>query len=420
VGNPAFHELLVGRRLAERYRVDGVLGRGGMSVVYLAFDQVLEREVALKVIDLPAVEGEGRSDLRARFRREAAAAARIGTHPHVVQVHDFGTDAELDLDFIVMERLRGQDLKSAMQRGVDSERARRIVLEAARGVAAGHRAGLVHRDVKTGNVFLVGEGELEGVRVLDFGIAKALDPSPSDDLTRTAVTPHSPAYASPEQLRGLPVGPPSDVYQLGLMAYELFAGERAFDDLDRERMRAGEAVELRERGRWGSLEPHLRRELERALAFDAANRHADAAELAEALASAEARRGGRSGEGEETELHQVGDVTLLDPGVREVPAAEPRAADSAEPVPGGEGPEPAVLAGQPGSAPERGRSRPRFGRYLVAAAAVALLLVVALTQLGREESPPGSPVVEDDPVAEAMRAFRPLLVEASLELDPGD
>jgi serine/threonine protein kinase len=418
VGNPAFHELLVGRRLADRYRVDGVLGRGGMSVVYLAFDEVLEREVALKVIDLPASEGGTRSELRARFRREAAAAARIGTHPHVVQVHDFGTDAELDLDFIVMERLRGQDLKAAMQGGgVEPDRALRILLEAARGVAAGHRAGLVHRDVKTGNIFLVGEGELEGVRVLDFGIAKALDPAPADDLTRTAVTPHSPAYASPEQLRGLSVGPPSDVYQLGLMAYELLTGERAFDDLTREKLRAGDAVEIPSRGRWPDLEPRVRREVERALAIAPEDRHADAAEFAADLAAAMEQRAPAAAT-DETVLHDPGEVTLLDPGVRDVaPTGMALGGAEAVPAPGRTAtPEGVETGGAPASGPVR--SRPPRAPYLMAAAAVLVLLILALTQVGREAAREESP--EEETIAEAMRAFRPLLVEASLELDPGD
>jgi len=415
MGNPAFHELLVGRRLAGRYRVDGVLGRGGMSVVYLAYDEVLEREVALKVIDLPAEEGVGRKELRARFRREAAAAARIGTHPHVVQVHDFGTDEELDLDFIVMERLRGQDLKAAMRGGaLDRDRALRIVVEASRGVAAGHRAGLVHRDVKTGNVFLVGEGELEGVRVLDFGIAKALDPSPADDLTRTDMTPHSPAYASPEQLRGFGVGPPSDVYQLGLMAYELFSGERAFDDLDREKLRAGEAVELPARGRWASVPPGLRAEVERALSVDPADRHADAAEFAEALAT-----GGRAAlsaevPGEETVLFDTRDGTLLHP---QPPVAAGRGENAAGAEAGTPVGDAAEVGGSREVAPAGARMRSPLTRLLLAATAV-VLVVVALTQL-RSEAPP-EPLAEDGPVAEAMRTFRPLLVEASLELAGDD
>ncbi|MFL5540676.1 MAG: serine/threonine-protein kinase, partial [Longimicrobiaceae bacterium] len=219
-----FERLLVGRKLAGRYELEEAIGAGGMSVVYRGTDRVLGRPVAVKVVALPADSDEVRENLRERFRREAGSAARIAHHPNVVQVYDYGTDADLDLDFIVMELLRGRDLKEALRQGpVPRGEALRILGEAARGLAAGHREGIVHRDVKPANVFLVGEdGRVDYVRILDFGIAKPMEPGDDESLTLTGTgqLPHSPAYASPEQLDpDAPVTPASDVYQLGLIGY---------------------------------------------------------------------------------------------------------------------------------------------------------------------------------------------------------
>jgi hypothetical protein len=281
----ALDRLLVGRTLVDRYRIDEMIGAGGMSVVYRGTDLVLARPVAVKVVSIDAGSPDARDRLRARFRREAGAAARIPPHPNVVQIHDFRTDEELGLDFIVMEMLEGRDLKQALAASPPSRaEALRILRETARGLAAGHRAGIVHRDVKPANVFLLGSDELEGVRVLDFGIAKPLDPDEEDELTRTGQVPHSPAYASPEQMvaHGV-VTAASDVYSLGLIAYELLSGRRPWDDAQRARIRAGEQLALPDRGRWPAVPEALRAIVERALRTRPEERFADAAEMAEAL-----------------------------------------------------------------------------------------------------------------------------------------
>src|SRR5688572_2838598 len=147
--------LLTGRTLAGRYRIDAVIGRGGMGAVYRATDERLGREVAVKVIGAATTDPGEHSRLRARFHREARAAAAI-RHPNVVQVHDYGTEPEVDLDFLVMELLRGEDLAMRLTRmGPPAMHvAVPLLRQAARGLAAGHRVGLVHRDVKPGNIFL--------------------------------------------------------------------------------------------------------------------------------------------------------------------------------------------------------------------------------------------------------------------------
>ena len=287
-----FERLLVGRKLAGRYELEEAIGAGGMSVVYRGTDRVLGRPVAVKVVALPADSDEARENLRERFRREAGSAARIAHHPNVVQVYDYGTDADLDLDFIVMELLRGRDLKEALRQGrIPRAEALRILGEAARGLAAGHREGIVHRDVKPANVFLVGEdGRVDYVRILDFGIAKPVEQGDDEALTLTGIgqLPHSPAYASPEQLDpDAPVTPASDVYQLGLIGYELLAGQRAYTDAERQRIRAGEEVAPLDSAAWREVDPPQRAVIARALRRDPAERYPDAGAFADALAAAD-------------------------------------------------------------------------------------------------------------------------------------
>lgn len=281
-GSPSTSELLGGR-----YELLEPIAQGGMSTVYRAFDRALRRPVAVKVIRHDPATGVDREHLRERFRREAANAARIPPHPNVVQIYDYGSDPNGDRDFIVMELLRGQDLKAALrERRFSTAEAVRVILEAAHGLAAGHRVGIIHRDVKPANLLLSG-GEQEGaVRILDFGIAKALEGDPDDDLTRVGQLPHTPAYAPPEQWAGRPLSPASDVYQLGLVSYELFTGERPFDANQRERLAGGEALPVPIRGSWRQVPVPLRTVVERALLIDPAARYPDAAAFAAALGTA--------------------------------------------------------------------------------------------------------------------------------------
>lgn len=381
-----FERALVGRTLAGRYELGDVIGAGGMSVVYEGTDRVLGRPVAVKVVALPADSDEMRANLRERFRREAGSAARIAHHPNVVQVYDYGTDPELDLDFIVMERLRGRDLKQALaQGGIPGGEAVRILREAARGLSAGHREGIVHRDVKPANVFLVGEeGRLEYVRVLDFGIAKPLEPDADDALTLTTAgqLPHSPAYASPEALSPeLPVTPASDVYQLGLIGYELLTGERAYSEGERKRIHAGEAVPLAQTPRWRAVAPPLREVIDRALRLDPAQRYPDAAAFADALADAE-------------------DATLLHPGVEDdertviAPAAAPATADAGAPpvIP----PLPAEpVSTEPVSLPSPLRPGRRWTPAAYGIPIVLLLLIAAVWAARRQRAQPVAATAAD-------------------------
>jgi tRNA A-37 threonylcarbamoyl transferase component Bud32 len=284
--------LLKGRELAGRYRIEDVIGRGGMGAVYRATDTRLGRPVAVKVITASSGnDPEVRERLRARFKHEAASAARLPKHPNAVTVHDYGTDEELGLDFIVMELLEGEDLATRLQRSGPPAMAEavRILQEAARGVHVGHRAGLIHRDVKPGNVFLVRHGEDDEVRVLDFGIAKAMteEDTASAGLTHDGRAPLSPAYASPEQLLGeARLTPASDVFSLGALGFQLLTGTRPFTEGDRNRMAAGMQVPVPSlRARNPQVPEEVEQIVRRSMAPDPAQRFENAGALADALAS---------------------------------------------------------------------------------------------------------------------------------------
>jgi eukaryotic-like serine/threonine-protein kinase len=418
-----FERLLVGRTLAGRYEVQEVIGAGGMSVVFRALDRTLGRRVAVKVVSLPSELDEA-GNLRERFRREAASAARIPPHPNVVQVYDYGTDPELDLDFLVMELLPGRDLKQALlDGGLDFATAMRVLREAARGLAAGHRAGLVHRDVKPANVFLVGEERLESVRLLDFGIAKPMEPDEGDSLTTLGQLPHSPAYASPEQLDPeRAVTPSSDVYQLGLIAYELLAGRRPFGEAERVKIGAGERVPLPGTPRWQGVPGPVCRVIEQALQPRPEDRFPDAAAFAEALAHAE----------DHTQLQQPPVAAIADDGERTVamPAAAappPPPHPAPEPVPIVAGPPPDVAGVPAGAEPApRPAHRRSPALWIVPLLLLGVLAIWALTRGGGEPEQtaagdPPPPAAPDTGELAAMEGeFVRLQGQASAEMSVPD
>lgn len=278
----------MGRTLCDRYRVDSVIGTGGMGAVCLAYDGKLDRRVAVKVMTAVCPEPGELERMRQRFYREARAAARL-RHPNVVTVHDFGTDPDLEIDFLVMELLEGEDLLAHMRRAAGPLPPREvleILREAAMGLAAGHRVHLIHRDVKPGNVFLVAEPGGWEVKLLDFGIAQvgAADGDTPTRLT-VAVSPHTPRYASPEQLRGDPrLTPASDVYSLALTGLEMLGGAYPAgvntDPHDREAARTIKRVVDTHPG----VSLRLAAVLRHALRLDPAARFPDAGALLDALA----------------------------------------------------------------------------------------------------------------------------------------
>ena len=203
--------------IADRYHLDKRLGAGGMSTVFLAKDTVLERPVAIKLLAEHLAEDE---DFVARFRREALAAAKL-QHPNVVQVFDSGEDVASHRHFIVMEYVDGPSCADVLrdEKQLEVGDAVRIVRDACHGLDYAHRAGVVHRDVKPGNLLVA--RETGTTKLADFGIAKAAEQT---RITQVGAVLGTAAYLSPEQARGQEAGPPSDIYSLGVCAYQFLAG----------------------------------------------------------------------------------------------------------------------------------------------------------------------------------------------------
>jgi serine/threonine-protein kinase len=206
------------RMLGDRYEIEEKLGRGGMATVYRGRDRVLGRPVAVKVLAQKYADDE---KFVTRFRREAQASARLN-HENIVSVFDTGdTDGQ---HYIVMELVEGETLADLLKREgkLSPERAARIASLVARALHAAHGEGIVHRDVKPGNVMLTPAGE---VKVMDFGIARA---ATDETLTQTGMVLGTASYLSPEQSRGDSVDHRSDLYALGCVIYEMLTGEPPF------------------------------------------------------------------------------------------------------------------------------------------------------------------------------------------------
>jgi serine/threonine protein kinase len=262
---------------ADRYRLERRLGVGGMATVQLAFDTRLERNVAVKLLAEHLADD---SSFVSRFRREALAAARL-VHPNVVQVFDFGLDDATHRNFIVMEYVDGHSCAELLRdRGtLPQDEAVEILAQSCRGLDYAHRHGVVHRDVKPGNLLRSRDGM---VKLADFGIAKAAEQS---DITKVGSVLGTAAYLAPEQARGEPAGPASDMYALGVVAYQLLAGRLPYDaasltDLARLQ-ESGPPPRLDEIA--PGVSPALAAAVARALHRDPDQRYVDAGEMETAL-----------------------------------------------------------------------------------------------------------------------------------------
>ncbi|MGM0618284.1 MAG: protein kinase domain-containing protein, partial [Actinomycetota bacterium] len=207
-----------GRRvLAGRYELRQVIGRGGMAEVHMAYDQTLGREVAVKLLLERFREDE---TFTRRFQDEARHVARLN-HPNLVAVYDTGADQ--GQPYIVMELVEGRSLQQAIAAGgLTEDRALEVVADVCSALNYAHERGLIHRDIKPGNILMADDGS---VKVTDFGIARAID---NETVTRTAAVLGTAAYLSPEQAQGLEVDPRSDLYSLGVVLYESLTGQQPF------------------------------------------------------------------------------------------------------------------------------------------------------------------------------------------------
>jgi len=207
--------------IAGRYRLEGRLGFGGMSTVHLAFDMRLERRVAVKLLAEHLADDP---TFVSRFQREAQAAARL-VHPNIVQIFDSGLDEHSGRHFIVMEYIEGHSCAEILRDDgwVQVDEAVAIIEQACEGLHYAHRHGVVHRDVKPGNLLRSREGE---VKLADFGIAKATEQS---SITQVGSVLGTAAYLAPEQARGEEAGPRADLYALGVVTYQLISGRLPYE-----------------------------------------------------------------------------------------------------------------------------------------------------------------------------------------------
>lgn len=366
--------LTKGSVVAGRYEIQQVLGRGGMGLVFKAWDRALEETVALKVLRGPAAASP---DAATRFRHEIKLARKV-RHRNVCGIHEYGQEGPLQ--YIAMEFVEGVDLRKVLQeRGVlPADEAFDVAIQLTRGIQAIHMEGIVHRDLKTANIMRDRSGV---VRLMDFGIAKRFEGESVTQVTGIGTAVGTPEYMSPEQVRGEPLDARSDLYALGIVIYELFTGRRPFEGdtplamlmkhLQAPPPLEGPGAERLPR----PLIPVLRR----VLAKDREERFASAAELQQALRAARAEvfpgRFAASGavpQAEEATLPRVGagGTTARSPITRPFPASTfpPVANVAAEtnviPAPAGAHVEPA---------PARAGRRALFAGGLVVVAVAALV-----------------------------------------------
>jgi len=427
---------LIGSTVAGRYRVIKLLGEGGMGAVYLAEHVAIEKKVALKVLH---AEYASKGDIVTRFQQEAISASRI-KHPNVLEVFDFG-QLESGAFYLAMEFLEGNDLADEIQRHHVLEPARglRFAQQICRALAAAHAKGVVHRDMKPENVFLLRttDGE-EVVKIVDFGIAQlrtneeAAASSKQRRLTRTGMIFGTPEYMSPEQAGGKHADQRADIYAVGIILYEMFTGAVPFTG---DTFLGVLAKHLNDTAPPMSavypelgISPELQRVIQRALAKRPEERFQSMSELSQALGTTPEGRGVVSGraamQSSPTEFHDYSSVptgAFTEPQFPN-PSAESHAPTMAHA--GGSSSQPPALAAasqavleagtagsgfvEPQTATPRdgthpatsssitpGRSRTGVVAVLTFAAALAGAAVFVMKRGGSVEPPPTRPVAAE-------------------------
>ncbi len=372
--------------IAGRYRLEGRLGFGGMSTVHLAMDLRLERQVAVKLLaehlaDDPAFVS--------RFQREAQAAARL-IHPNIVQVFDSGRDQGSDQYFIVMEYIEGSSCAEILRDDgwVEVPEGLSIIEQACEGLDYAHRHGVVHRDVKPGNLLRSREGE---VKLADFGIAKATEQS---SITQVGSVLGTAAYLAPEQARGEEAGPSADLYALGVVTYQLISGRLPYE--------ASSLTELALKQQQeepptldtlvAAVGPELADAVAIALALDPRDRYRTANEMRRGLHDGARgitpQRPGGAAPATQATTVLAGSRSTRKTGARaQAPATAPTAALAPRrPRQGPPRSRPAAASAPPRSRPARSTGRARLVGVLLALLALALVVVaiVVLTQPASE------------------------------------
>jgi serine/threonine-protein kinase len=392
--------------VADRYSLDRRLGAGGMSTVFLALDTVLERHVAVKLLAEHLAEDEA---FVARFRREALAAARL-QHPNVVQVFDSGQDPSSGRHYIVMEYVDGPSCADLLREDprLDIADAVAIVRDACHGLDYAHRSGVVHRDVKPGNLLIAEETGV--TKLADFGIAKAAEQT---RITQVGSVLGTAAYLSPEQAHGDEAGPESDIYSLGVCAYQFIAGRLPHEyssltelALKQQRDTVAPIAEFRP-----EVPPELDRAIRLCLERAPEDRYKTALDLAQALEAGleghetEVTRrlagalGGRIADPDATQ--PLSDLTAATQALRTGPLPARRQSQAPTPTP----------APPPRRRDDRRETkRGRTGRVLAALAVLAAIAVVAVALLADSGGGGVSPI-ERDTVDQQIQDLRQFIEE---------
>ena len=205
-----------------RYQIKAIIGKGGMAVVYRAFDTRLKRDVAIKFIRMDQFGPSQWPQIRKRFEREALVMAKLD-HPHIIKVFDYGEYE--GTPFLVMQLVEGGSLKQRIGKPIPWQQAALMMQPIVKALGYAHTRGIIHRDVKPGNILFNEDGEPV---LADFGIAKIVESASSDSLTSSGVGMGTPEYMSPEQAMGEKVDHRADIYSLGIILYELVTGTRPF------------------------------------------------------------------------------------------------------------------------------------------------------------------------------------------------
>jgi eukaryotic-like serine/threonine-protein kinase len=396
--------MTVPTEVAGRYRIERRLGAGGMSTVFKATDTVLERPVAVKLLAEHLADDEA---FVARFRREALAAARL-QHPNIVQVFDSGRDPQSARHYIVMEYVDGPSCADMLRerKRLEIDETVRIVRDACHGLDYAHRAGVVHRDVKPGNLLLA--EETGATKLADFGIAKAAEQT---RITQVGSVLGTAAYLSPEQARGDEAGPASDIYSLGVCAYQFLTGRlpHEYSSLTELALKQQEDPVASITEHRPEVPPELDEAIRLCLERDPEARYASGLELAQALEAG--LRGEMTAATQRMALTDYEGTRPLEPTA--ATRAMPRTAYS-PPVR-----QPTRAPAGPATAPARPRRddrdarraarRRRWGAFLALLAVVAAIAAVGLALISSSNE--GVPPVERDQVEDQIRGLRDFIQE---------